>query len=220
LVVVLFFSGLLHNLPQPVLAAIVLVAVSGLVKIDELKRLWHYGRQEFVIAAAALAGVLGSGLLRGVLIGVVISLALLLRRASAPHVAELGRVPGTDLFGNIALNPENERIPGVLIFRADSAILYFNSEFLHDRFIELLDRQETAVRRAIWSLSTVAEVDLAGADMLLHLRGELQRRGIEFALADARGPVRESLSAAGLEAHFGPIRANVSVASVLAAHPA
>ena len=217
LVVVLFFSGLLRNLPQPVLAAVVLVAVSGLLKLDDLKRLWCYGRQEFIIAAAALAGVLGSGLLRGVLIGVVISLALLLRRASAPHVAELGRVPGTDLFGNIAPNPENQRLHGVFIFRADSAILYFNADYLHDRFIERLDRREADVRLAIWSLSTVASIDLAGADMLLHLRGELQRRGIQFALADARGPVRDNLRAAALEAHFGPIVANVSIASAVAA---
>jgi sulfate permease, SulP family len=220
LVVVLFFSGLLRNLPQPVLAAVVLVAVSGLLKLDDLKRLWHYGRHEFIIAATALAGVLGFGLLRGVLIGVVISLALLLRRASAPHVAELGRVPGTDLFGDMAPNPENRRLPGVFIFRADSSLLYFNTEYLHDQFIEWLDQREADIRLAVWSLSTVASVDLAGADMLLHLRGELQRRGIQLVLADARGPVRDSLRAAGLEAHFGPIVANASIASLLATRTA
>jgi high affinity sulfate transporter 1 len=218
LIVVLFFSGALRNLPQPVLAAIVLMAVAGLFKLDELRHLWRFSRSEFAIAAAALAGVLGAGLLQGVLIGAVISLVLLLRRASQPHVAVLGRIPGTDLFGNIAPNPENQRTRGVFVFRADSAILYFNCEFLRERLLELLAQEEPPAKLAIWSLSTVAAVDLAGAEMLLQLRDELQRRGVAFELADARGPVRENLRAAGLEAHFGPIEANVSIASVIRAH--
>ena len=84
-VVTLFLAGLLRDLPQPVLAAIVLMAVSGLFKLSELQRLWRFSRAEFAVAMAALLGVLGSGLLRGVLIGVVISLLLLRRRPPAAH---------------------------------------------------------------------------------------------------------------------------------------
>lgn len=217
LVVVLFFSGLLRNLPQPVLAAIVLVAIAGLFKLDDLKRLWQFDRSEFAIAAAALIGVLGSGLLRGVLIGALISLLLLLRRASQPHVAVLGRVPGTELYGDIEANPENLRADGIFVFRADAAILYFNCEFLRDRFLELLGRETTPVTFAIWSLSPSAHVDLAGAEMLLHLRSDLHRRGIELHLAEAHGPTREQLRAAGLEKHFGPIAANMPIAAVVRA---
>jgi SulP family sulfate permease len=217
LVVVLFFSGLLRNLPQPVLAAIVLVAVAGLFKLDDLKRLWQFDRSEFAIAAAALIGVLGSGLLRGVLIGALISLLLLLRRASQPHVAVLGRVPGTELYGDIEANPENLRADGVFVFRADAAILYFNCDFLRDRFLELLARETIPAKFAIWSLSPSAHVDLAGAEMLLHLRGDLRRRGIELCLAEAHGPTREQLRAAGLEKHFGPIEANMPIAAVIRA---
>jgi high affinity sulfate transporter 1 len=216
-VIVLFFSDLLRNLPQPVLAAIVLMAVVGLFRLDDLKRLWRYSHGEFAIAAAALVGVLGSGLLRGVLIGAVISLVLLLRRASQPHVAVLGRIPGTDLFGDIEPNPENQRMDGVFIFRADAAILYFNCEFLRDRCIELMELEQPAPKLVVWSLSTVAAIDLAGAEMLLHLRNDLQRRGITFRLAEARGPVRDHLRAAGLDAHFGPIDSNVPIASVISA---
>lgn len=213
--VALFFSGLLHDLPQPVLAAIVLVAVAGLFKAEELKRLWRFDRTEFAIAAAALAGVLGFGLLQGVLIGAVISLLLLLRRASQPPVAVLGRVPGTDFYGDIAPNPENERLPGVFVFRSASAILYFNCEYLHDRFIELLDQQPGPVRLAIWTLSTVPTVDLAGAEMLLQLRDELARRGVTLMLAEVRGPARDALRRAGLETHFGPIEANMSIGPII-----
>jgi high affinity sulfate transporter 1 len=104
-VVALFFAGLLRDLPQPVLAAIVLMAVSGLLKISELQRLWRFSRAELAVAIAALLGVLGSGLLRGVLIGVAISVLLLLRRASRPHTTELGRVPGTDYFADVVRHP-------------------------------------------------------------------------------------------------------------------
>ena len=217
LVVVLFLSDLLRNLPQPVLAAIVLVAVAGLFKLEELKRLWRLGRNEFFIAIVALAGVLGAGLLQGVLIGAVISLVVLLRRGSQPPVSVLGRVPGTDIYSGLDANPENLRTAGVFLFRADTGILYFNSEFLRDRFFELLGQEVVPVKLAIWSLSTVPIVDFAGAEMLALLRENLARRGIMFELADVRRPVRDSLRAAGLEADFGSFEANTSIATIVRA---
>jgi len=215
LLVVLFFSDLLRNLPQPVLAAVVLTAVTGLFKIGDFRRLWNFDRGEFAVAVAALVCVLWSGLLHGVLIGATISLVLLLRRASAPHVAVLGRIPGTDFYGDVAPNPENETVDGVYVFRADSAILYFNCAYLRERFLHFLEQQSGSVKLALWSLSTVADVDLAGAEMLSHLHSELSRRGIVFELADAHGPVRQSLRAAGLEHYFGPIQANTTVGALL-----
>jgi high affinity sulfate transporter 1 len=214
--VVLFLSNLLRNLPQPVLAAIVLMAVTGLFKPAAWRRLWRFSGQEFAVAFAALLGVLGSGMLRGVLIGAILSLILLLRRASRPHVAVLGRVPGTDLYGDIARNPENEQIPGVLVFRVDSAILYFNAEYVRDLFLERLHAATPPVKLAIWSLSTTPNVDLAGAEMLEHLHLALLKRGVVLKLAEAHGPVRESLRAAGLEEHFGTVRENVTIAPLVA----
>jgi len=111
LIVVLFLSHLLRALPQPVLAAIVLVAVTGLFKVSALKHLRRTNRTEYIVAIAALAGVLSSGLLRGVLIGAVISLVLLIRRASRPHVAVLGRIPGSRRFSDHDRHPDNEPIP-------------------------------------------------------------------------------------------------------------
>src|SRR5205085_11825922 len=130
--VVLFFSHLLHHLPQPVLAAVVLVAVAGLFKLSALRHLWRASRGEFVVAMASLLGVLSSGLLRGVMIGAVISLIQLIRRASRPHVALLGRIPGTRRFSDRARHPDNELIPGALIFRPESGLIYFNVEHFRD----------------------------------------------------------------------------------------
>src|ERR1041384_7753157 len=135
LVVSLFLRGSLRNLPQPVLAAIVLVAVAGLFKISELRHLWRADRAEFIVALAALLGVLGSGLLRGVLIGAFISLIQLLRRVSQPHVARLGRIPGTGRFSALPRHPATEAIPGLLIFRVESSLLYFNVEYVREAIL-------------------------------------------------------------------------------------
>jgi sulfate permease, SulP family len=215
LVVTVFFSRLLRNLPQPVLAAIVLMAVTGLFKLEAFKKLWRFSHSEFAVAFVATLGVLGLGILKGVLIGAVLSIILLLRRASRPHTAVMGRVPGTDLFSDIERNPENELIPGVLIFRVDSSILYFNTEFVRERFVHLVNTQSPPVKLAVWCLATTPQIDLAGAEMLENLHSELKLRGIQLALAEARGPLRKELRAAGLEAHFGAVHENASIAPIV-----
>jgi SulP family sulfate permease len=199
LLVILFLSGLLRNLPEPVLAAIILVAVTGLVKVDAIREIARFSRTEILIATAAFVGVLFSGLLRGVLIGAVISILMLLRRGARPPVAELGRIPGTDFFADLARHPENERTPGVFVFRVNSSILYFNAEFIRDRFFELLGARTDDVRLVILDLATTPMVDLAGVELLRELGAELRERGIDARSADARGPVRDALRRAGAE---------------------
>jgi SulP family sulfate permease len=215
LVVALFLAGLLRDLPQPVLAAIVLMAVSGLFKLSELQRLWRFSRAEFAVAIAALLGVLGSGLLRGVLIGVVISLLLILRRGSRPRTTELGRVPGTDYFADAARHPENERFPDVFVFRVEASLLYFNVEHVRDRFFELLHRRGEGVKLAVFFLGSSPGIDLAGAELLEELHQALRQRGIAFRFAEAHGDVRETLRRAGFEQHCFPVVANQPVATVL-----
>ena len=219
LVVALFLSGLLRDLPQPVLAALVLVAVLGLFKVQAFVRLWRFSRAEFAVALAALFGVLGSGLLRGVLIGAALSLLVLLRQASRPPTTELGRVPGTDQFADRVRNPENRREPGVYVFRSAGALLYFNVDHVRERFFAHLDEFGPA-RRAVYYLGAVPVVDLAGAELLVELQRTLAQRGIELRLAATPSAVRETLLRAGLERHYGTLRANEPVAAVVAAPPA
>jgi MFS superfamily sulfate permease-like transporter len=216
LAVTLFLAGLLRDLPQPVLAAIVLMAVTGLFKLSELRRLWRFSRTEFAVAGVSLLGVLGSGLLRGVLIGAVISLVLLLRRASRPRTTELGRVPGTDYWADLARNPENERLPDVFVFRTEAALVYFNAEHVRDRFFELLNARGAGVTLAVFFLGTCPGVDLAGAELLEELHETLRERGIALRLAEARGEVRETLRRAGFEDRCGPVSAHQTVAAVTA----
>ena len=215
LVVTVFFSGLLRNLPQPVLAAIILAAVTGLFKISSLKRLWRFNRGEFGVAMAALIGVLGFGLLHGVLIGALISVLMLLRRGSCPHTTELGRVPDTDYFADAVRHPENLRMPGVFVFRVDSSLLYFNVEYVRDRFIELLNQRSDKVNVAIFFMGTVPFIDLAGAELLGELSETMKSRDIKFRIAEAHGSVRDALRRVEFENRHGRIEANQTVVEVL-----
>jgi SulP family sulfate permease len=217
LIVVLFFSDLLRALPQPVLAAVVLVAVAGLFKVSVLQRLWRSDRPEFVVAMAALVGVLGQGLLRGVMIGAIISLVLLIHRASRPHVALLGRIPGTRRFSDYERNPDNELIPGVLIFRPESGLVYFNMDHVRDTILDRVRTQGILPELFILDLSATPYVDMHGAHMLASLAEELTAKGQSFHAVEARSSVRERLRSEGLDARLGGVDRFTSVADALEA---
>jgi high affinity sulfate transporter 1 len=215
LFVVLFASGLLRNLPQPVLAAIVLAAVMSLVDIHALKAIWRFSRTEFFIAAAAFIGVLGSGPANGVLIGAAISIVLLLRQSSRPRVIELGRVAGTATFADLSRHPEHQRTDGVLIVRCESALLYFNVDYVRDRIQELLAARQDAVRLVILFLGSVPRVDLAGAELIAELQRTFSARGLAFGLAETHGEVRSALRRIGFESSQGALESGQTVDTVL-----
>src|SRR3954467_9216618 len=215
LFVVMFASGLLRNLPQPVLAAIVLAAVLGLVDLHALRAIWRFSRAEFAVAAAALLGVLGSGPANGVLLGAAISVVLLLRQASRPRVAELGRIEGTASFGDIIRHPEYLRAPSVLIVRCESALLYFNVEYVRDRVLHLLAKRGDSVHLVVFFAGSVPRIDLAGAELLTDLHKTLEARGILFRLAEVHGEVRDALGRAGFQRAYGPLDSARTIDQIL-----
>ena len=215
LVVVLFFSSLLNGLPKPVLAAIVLVAVAGLFKLSALKHLWRGDRAEFLVAMAAIVGVLGQGLLRGVMIGAIISLALLIRRGSRPHVAVLGRIPGTRRFSDQERHPDNELVPGLLIFRPESGILYFNMDHVRDTIVNRTHAESPLPQLVVLDLSAAPRVDLHSAEMLGNLADEFSAAGIRLQVVEARASVRERLRNGGVDAKLGVVDRFTSVADAV-----
>ena len=124
----LFLTGLLENLPKAVLAAVVLTAVSGLLDFPALLRMWRVSRLDFYAAAIALGAVLLLGILQGILLAALASILMLLFRASRPHVAFLGRVPGTKSYSDLARHPENEALPGAIVFRPEASLIYVNAD--------------------------------------------------------------------------------------------
>jgi MFS superfamily sulfate permease-like transporter len=190
-----------------------LVAVMGLVSVSALRHLWRSDGREFVIAMVAMFGVLGQGLLRGVAIGAVISLVLLIRRASLPPVASLGRIPGTRRFSDSQRHPENETIPGMLIMRPGTSLLYFNMNFVRDTIEERV-RAEEETKLVVLDLSEVSIVDMHAAEMLAGLADELAAKGIKIQAVEAHSQVRDRLRSEGLEEKFGGIERLRTVADV------
>ncbi len=214
-VCLLFLTDLVANLPKTVLAAIVLVAVSGLIKVREILRLRRVSRLEFRVAMVALLAVLVLGILKGILLAAVASVLLLLHKTSRPHVAFLGRIPGTRRFSDRERNPENEPVPGALLFRVESSLLYFNVEHVEAAVLERVRAEGAALRLVVGDLSASPYVDLAGARMLEGLHEELAKRRIELRLVEARSGVRDLLRAEGLDEKVGRIDRFESVADVV-----
>jgi high affinity sulfate transporter 1 len=213
--VLVFFTGVFQRLPEAVLAAIVLVAVKGLIDVKELRYLWHASRIDFAAAAVAVVGVLFMGILDGVTVAVLASVVMLLWRVARPHVAFLGRIPGTDRFSDMARHPENEPLPGVLAFRVEASLVYFNVEHVLQTVLHRV-QGEPDLQRVVYDLSTSPYVDVAGARMLRRLHDELAGKNIGLRVVGAHGDVRDRLRFEKLQDWVGPINRHVSLAEAVA----
>jgi high affinity sulfate transporter 1 len=200
----LFLTGLLENLPKAVLAAVVLTAVYGLLDFPALLRMWRVSRLDFLAAATALMGVLLLGILQGILLAALASIVLLLFRASRPNVAFLGRIPGTNSYSDLARHPENEPLPGVIVFRPEASLIYVNTDAVLEAVLNRLRQTApTDIRLVVCDLSAAPYVDLAGSRMLRDLHAELASRGIGLRIVGAHGLARDLLRADGVEDKVG-----------------
>ncbi|MFH0841456.1 MAG: bifunctional SulP family inorganic anion transporter/carbonic anhydrase [Bacteroidota bacterium] len=201
----LFLTGLLKNLPTVILAAIVLVAIKGLVDIKEMKRMFRVNKFDFIIMLTALLAVIIFGILKGVLIAAVFSLTLIIRNVSSPHVAFLGRIPGTNRYTDMKRHPDNELVPGVLLFRVESALVYFNVATVYLRVWTRVKEIGSSLRVVIFDLSTSATIDSSGARLIKRLYENLRARGIEFKVAEAHSEVRDILRFEDIEHLLGHV---------------
>ena len=211
----LYLTGMLYNLPNVVLAAIVLVAVKGLVNIGELRHVWRVSRLEFGVSMVAFAGVLLLGILKGVIVAVVVSMLLLIRRAAHPHVAFLGQIPGTRSYSDSERNPDNTLVAGAILFRVEASLLYFNVEHVREALWQKIRASAAPLGLVVCDLSTSPVVDLAGARMLAKLHQELQAAGIRLRLVGAHAAVRDILRAEGLEESVGYFGRRIKVADAI-----
>jgi SulP family sulfate permease len=212
----LFLTGLLDDLPKAVLAAVVLTAVYGLLDFPALLRMWRVSRLDFYAAAIALAGVLLLGILQGIVLAAIASIILLVVRASRPHVAFLGRIPGTDSYSDSARHPENEPLHGVIAFRPEASVVYINADAVLEAVLHRLAAPASSdVRLVVCDLSASPFLDLAGARMLHDLCDELAARNILLRIVGARGWARDLLRADGLDDKVGGIERAATLVSVL-----
>jgi SulP family sulfate permease len=207
-----FLTGLLENLPKAVLAAVVLTAVYGLIDFPAIVRMWRISRMDFWAAVIALGAVLLLGILQGILLAAAASVLMLLARASRPHVAFLGRIPGTDRYSDLARHPDNEPLADVIAFRPEASLLYVNADSVLEAVMENVRAAgRLDIRLVVCDLSASPSIDLAGARMLRQLHGELAGRGIALQIVGARGRVRDLLRADGLGEMVGGLNRRVTL---------
>jgi sulfate permease, SulP family len=219
----LFLTGLFENLPQATLAAVVIAAVIELVDFPALATLYRiatrelrgiYGiaaRPDFIAAVAALAGVLVFDTLPGLFIGIVVSLLLLLYRASRPHVAVLGQVPGTSgQYGDIQRHPENELEPGIALLRVEGGLFFANADTV--RAAVRAHAAEPGTRAVVLDAETAPFIDVSAARMLVQVTDDLRRLGVELVLTRSVGQVRDVLRRADTAATLPPAYPSVQAA--------
>ncbi|MFV8834175.1 SulP family inorganic anion transporter [Aquisalimonas sp.] len=190
--VLVFATGLFRALPMTVLAAVIIIAAVGLVDVAALRRVWRHDRMEGLAFAGTALGVLVVGVEAGVLFGVTLSLITLIWRASHPHVAVVGRVPGTEHFRNVCRH-RVETDGRVLLVRIDENLFFGNAEVVQQQ-IETLVARDPQPEHLVLVMTSVSHVDATALDMLEALDAGLERQGIRLHLAEVKGPVMDGLS--------------------------
>jgi SulP family sulfate permease len=177
-----------------------------LLVFSALYRMWRVSRIVFYAAAIALGAVLVLGILQGILLAALASIVMLLVRVSRPHVAFLGRVPGTTSYSDLARHPENERLSGVIAFRPEASLIYVNADAVLEAVLNRLRATgQHDIRLVVCDLSASPYVDLAGSRMLHELHGQLAARGAELRIVGAHGWGRDLLRADGLGEKVGGV---------------
>lgn len=199
--VLLFATGLFRSLPNTVLAAVIIMAAISLVDFKGLKHAWHFDRLEGIAFGGTALGVLLAGVEAGVVFGVAFSLALLVWRASHPHLAVMGRIPGSEHFRNVLRHPEVECDPSQVIVRVDENLFFGNAEGIEERLFAIVAEHPQA-KHLILVMSSVSHVDATAADMLEYLNATLAERDVRLHLAEVKGPVMDRLEAGTLLGHL------------------
>lgn len=190
-IVIAGMTGWFHYLPHTVLAATIIVAVTALIDIDTLKEAWHYDKADATSLLLTFAGVLLLGVEEGILLGVVLSLAVLVWRSSHPHMAVVGRMPGTEHFRNIERH-RVETLPGLIALRIDESLYFANAQLLEEK-VETLIQSHPDTRSVLLILSAVNQLDATALGTLTELEASLASRGITLQFSEIKGPVLDRL---------------------------
>ena len=192
----LFLTPLLYSLPIAVLAATIIVAVLSLVNLREPRQIWRYSRSDFAAMAGTIAVTLLMGVEAGVLTGVGVSLALYLWRASRPHAAIVGLVPGTEHFRNV-LRHEVETSQHMLTVRVDESLTFVNARWLEEKVLQLI-ADHPAVKHLVLMCSAVNEIDASALESLEAINHRLADAGVKLHLSEVKGPVMDRLQRSSL----------------------
>ena len=213
--VLLFLTPAFYYLPIPVLAAIIIFSVRNLFDLAEMRRLYRLAPRELATLLITFFFTLFAGLQWGIAGGVVLSLFFVFWRAARPHLAELGRIPGTNAFRNRERFAGAELDPAVLIVRFDAELYFGNAEYFRDRMEALIREKGEALRAVIIDGHTINDVDTSGLYVLANFQEALQQRGVDLYLCGMIGPVRDKVFRYGLMEKMGAARHFLSIQGAL-----
>lgn len=192
-------------LPSATLAAVVITAASSLVDLPTLVRLARVHPVEAVLSVSATAGVVLIGVLEGIVITIGLSFLAFVNHSWRPYRAELGRIPNVRGYHDLSRNPDGHRIDGIAIVRFD-APLFFANGGMFDDYVRSVVRERRDVEHLILAAEPITDIDATAVDELIELDDYLNAHGIEFIIAEMKGPVRDRLLQYGLADRFGPDR--------------
>ena len=194
-----FLAAIFTTLPEAVLAALIIHALWHIISAQKLKQTRLESRTEFVLGLLTLFGVLLTDVLQGMMMGLVASLVWFIYKSTKPHLASLGRAPGSkDVFSDVARHPEDVPIPGLLILRLNSPLFYANAQSVRDHIKAVVEETEPRPRAVIFDAAAQDDLDVTSAEMLKKLFAELRQHGIEIYLAEVHAPVLEFSRRAGV----------------------
>ena len=203
LLILLFAPGLLKNLPQPTLAAVVIAASLSLADIKGMRRLWRQRKSDFTLALAAFLGVALLGVLPGIALAVGLSILDVFRRAWRPYETQLGRVSGLSGYHDIRIHPDADHLPGLVIYRFDSPLLFANANTFRDRVLETVD-DTPDLRWIVVAAEPITDIDTTAADMLAELGRTLNASGVSLVFAELKTATRRKAERYELTKIIGP----------------
>jgi len=215
--VLMLLTAPLAYIPYASLGAVLILAGASLFDLQVLKRIWSVSRVEFALSVLATLGVATIGVLPGIVLTIVLSLMLLLSRASRPHDAILGRIPGQEGLTDISEDSQAQTISGLVIYRFDASLLFFNADYFKSRVREVTGQTNEALHFFIFDMESVNGIDVTGLDALEDTRSELAARGIAFAVARVKAEVRDAMVRSGSWARIGAPNVHPSVRSAVRA---
>ncbi|MFA9270503.1 MAG: SulP family inorganic anion transporter, partial [Baekduiaceae bacterium] len=195
-VLLLFLNGLLADLPQAALAAVVIVAAFSLSDLDVLRRYLHVRPSALAISLVATAGVILFGVLEGIVVAVVLAILLFFRRNWWPHGAVLGKVDDLPGWHSVEANPGATEIPGVVVYRWEAPLIFANAGSFRQQIRHLVrDRRPEWV---VLQCEAITDVDVTAAEMLEQLDRELNDAGVHMAFAEMRDRLQDLVLRYGL----------------------
>jgi len=215
-VFLVFFTGILKNVPQVALASIVIYAALGLIEERQLRALYRLDRMQFGLAIATFAGVVVFGMMTGILVAVGLSLAVFLGGVARPHDAVLGPVHGVDGFHEVSEGRGAEAAPGVVVYRFDGPLFFANADYFLSRALPLVEA-DRPLRCFVLDLEAVTTIDVTAARAVEKLHAAVVARGATFHVARTKAPLRRQLGAEGLTDAIGEENFHPTIRTAVAA---